>query len=182
MILNDDAFREKAQKLADLFREEDPDGFYLGRITDWDNTGVGTIFGTGNIVFRVPVEIGEPEKNETAQSVLKLVDNRFLELETQRQMRSVELPKIGDIRLFGTKTKPAYFKLTGKSIKEDEKDDTFYVQARYLKRALQLARFDGWRAPGRRTPLYLYVRDLNGCWADCFIMLFWPKDGDKSNG
>lgn len=170
----------KAAKLIAKLKAEDK--FFLTHIQEDD--GVRTIFGNGYLVFIVPFKIGEEKNRETGESAVKLVQSRFWSDDAQRHMQWVPLPRADELKPGRDREHPVRCHLAATDMLAAEwaaenmpcATYPFDVQARYLKMALQLAKFSGQKdTRSAYNPLCLWAEDDEGNVIQAFIM---PMRGD----
>ena len=178
-----ETFAAKAEKLISILSQEE--NFYLKH---FEELGLEfTMFGNGYFVISVPGRIGEEADPERGVSVRKLIVDRFLSEDAMRHMRWVPLPKASELKPGRSKEHPTKYHLTATELAgpndrllhwDDPAADsgmTTYpaiaVQERYLKMALQLAKFSGYRdVRSIYNPLYLWMLDDRGHDVYAFIM------------
>lgn len=164
MLYTSHDFGLKVEKTIERVKKLDTkNAFYLAHL---DENGCSvTVFGTGDIMFAVPMEIGKEENMRTGYAVYQMITRKWKDDATQRALLWVPLPKAGDIGKVGTRKNPELTDLaaTGMGTDGAQAMYPFCVQAAYLKTALQLAPFAGHR--DTRTiynPLYLWTKDDEG--------------------
>lgn len=179
-----DEFAQRVEKVIDQLKKED--NFFLGHI-ETDFGAKQTIFGVGCLGVIVPGHVGEEVEADLAQRIKATVFERYVNEDEQRKMLPVMLPKKKDIGKLGSKNHPTLWRLTPTRMLEKEGDVTavpsFYVQAKYLKAALSVATFSGWRNPSRQyAPMYMYASDDRGEEATAILMPYLPKSEEEANG
>ena len=156
MLYTSVAFGLKAEKTIERLKKLEGDSFYLAHLDDGGSSK--TIFGSGNIAFVVPIEIGEEVRAKTGHSVYRLIQEKWWSDEALRDMVEVPLPKASGITKIGTRKNPELAELSTVPALHP-----FHVQAVYLKMALQLADVRGNRNPlSPYNPLALWDRDERG--------------------
>ena len=164
----EEAFLQKCGKAIEKLRREA--NFYLGRFVT-DSGEPYTVFGNESVVFRVPAHFGEEADVDRAKSVTHLADTRFWSDDAQRHMQWVPLPGPDELKPGRDKEHPvrchlaATDMLAAEWVTENMTCATypFDVQARYLKMALQLAKFKGQKdTRSAYNPLCLWAEDDEG--------------------
>lgn len=159
------AFGLKTGKLIEKLKKEP--GFFLAATDD----GWQTIFGNGHTCYIVPFPIGEETNPGGAEAVKKVLADRIWSEDAMKHMRWVPLPNASDLKPGRSMEHPTHCHLAATDMLAAEwavenmpcATYPFDVDARYLKMALQLAKFSGHKDTRLYyNPLCLWAEDDSG--------------------
>jgi len=149
---------EKIEAVIKKMCEAEPDQFYLmHRALEWESEPKYTFFGIGSIALHLPGVFGEEVKVDTAERILKYLQDKFGKEPIER-MEQVLLPKKSEIKVGKSKVKPTTVELVGSDAGTlYPVPHRFRVAGWLLKLALEAnPDFRGWRVPDSPyNPLHL---------------------------